>query len=125
VAGDGYVMPAYQGWSVVGATYEHDGLALDLRASAQEQNRLRLQRLLPGQSVPASQEGRAGIRTVMRDRLPILGCLDATAQVYVWSALASRGMTWASLGAETLVATLCHDPLPVPKPWLEALTPWR
>jgi tRNA 5-methylaminomethyl-2-thiouridine biosynthesis bifunctional protein len=125
VAGDGYVMPAYQGLSVVGATYEHDSLALDLRASAQEQNRLRLQRLLPGQTVAPSHDGRAGIRTVMRDRLPILGCLDATAQVYVWSALASRGMTWASLGAETLAATLCHDPLPVPKPWLEALTPWR
>lgn len=125
VAGDGYVMPAYQGLSVVGATYEHDSLALDLRASAQEQNRLRLQRLLPGQTVAPSHDGRAGIRTVMRDRLPILGCLDATAQVYVWSALASRGMTWASLGAETLAAQLCHDPLPIPKQWLGALTPWR
>lgn len=125
VAGDGYVMPAYQGWSVVGATYEHDSLALDLRASAQEQNRLRLQRLLPGQCVAASHEGRAGIRTVMPDRMPILGCLDASAQVYVWAALASRGLTWASLGAETLVAQLCHDPLPIPKQWLGALTPWR
>jgi tRNA 5-methylaminomethyl-2-thiouridine biosynthesis bifunctional protein len=125
VAGDGYVMPAHQGLSVVGATYEHDSLALDLRDSAQEQNRLRLQRLLPGQTVAPSHDGRAGVRTVMRDRLPILGCLDTSAQVYVWSALASRGITWASLGAETLVALLCHDPLPIPKQWLQGLAPWR
>lgn len=123
VAGDGYVMPAYEGISVVGATYEHDAMTLELRASSHQENEQRLERLLPGQSfeVPASLEGRAGLRTVRPSRLPLLGAVPGMSGVYVLTALGSRGITWVSLCAEVLAAQICGEAVPLQPHLLDAV----
>ena len=104
VTGDGYVMPSYEGISVVGATYEHDDMTLELRPSSHQENWQRLQRLLPGQGRVAESvlAGRAGIRTVRPNRLPLVGAVPGMPKVYALTALGSRGITWAAWCAELL-----------------------
>lgn len=111
VAGDGYVMPVYQGVSVVGATYEHDNMTLDLLSASHAENHQRLTRLLPHQQVPPFSAGRSGLRTVAANRLPVMGQVPGMANTFVLTALASRGITWCSLAAEQLAAMACGEPL--------------
>ncbi len=93
---------------------------------------------------PASIGGRVGWRAVAPDRLPYVGAvpvaLDALppAQradqcrliprvpgLFVMGGLASRGLTWAPLAAEILVAWIEGLPMPVEADLLDAVDPAR
>lgn len=125
VAGDGYVMPEYDGILLSGATYEHDAMTLELRATAHEENQRRVTRLLPGTAPPLPLQGRAGVRAVMPDRLPVAGWtyMADGLRIGLLTGLASRGLTWASLCAEVVAAQYDDDPAPLPQPLLQAIAP--
>ena len=119
VGGDGYVLPAVDGWCVSGGTYERgveaarctDGgrqanvdrarelLGLDLCAG----KTIRHQPVVPvareGIDASDSLPGWAGWRAVLPGRLPAIGSVPQASGIWVFTAGASRGLTWSVLGA--------------------------
>jgi tRNA 5-methylaminomethyl-2-thiouridine biosynthesis bifunctional protein len=133
VSREGYVTPATSfGVHVVGATYE-EGSTDDLaREEDHRANLERLKHLLPdfAATVDAARvAGRAGIRTVGPDRLPLVGAIPegpenraAVPGFYGLLGLGSRGLVYAPLLAELLACRLDDEPLPVETDLAEALS---
>ncbi|HEX7643674.1 MAG TPA: FAD-dependent 5-carboxymethylaminomethyl-2-thiouridine(34) oxidoreductase MnmC [Burkholderiaceae bacterium] len=144
ICGDGYVTPAWRDVCCVGASYDQDGDP-NLRASSQRENLARLTTLLPDcarnpDDLPL--QGRTGFRCVAPDRMPLVGALPDYAALQASRAerlrdvprypglhallgLASRGLTWAPLGAELLAAQMSGEPLPVERDLSATLDPAR
>lgn len=120
----GIVLPAVDGVCVVGATYDFDDEDPALRPDGHAANLERAAHILPNFGFdPASVEGRVGFRAVTADRLPVVGRLGEN--VYGAFAYGSRGLVWATLAAELIVAELQGDPLPLEGALAEALRPAR
>ncbi|WP_206955517.1 bifunctional tRNA (5-methylaminomethyl-2-thiouridine)(34)-methyltransferase MnmD/FAD-dependent 5-carboxymethylaminomethyl-2-thiouridine(34) oxidoreductase MnmC [Trinickia acidisoli] len=151
--GDGYAVPLADGL-LTGATYDVDDAGDDLRAQSHVENLVRLARLLPGFDPakadggldPATLPGRVAFRCVTSDRLPMIGALadeaacahQAAALRGAWPldlprspglyssfAFGSRGLVWASLGAELIASQLEGEPWPLERDLAEALDPSR
>jgi tRNA 5-methylaminomethyl-2-thiouridine biosynthesis bifunctional protein len=141
---EGYLTPAYAGWHALGASYDLDRDAAE-RLDDHVGNLDRLARLLPGVEArfnPAHLPGRVAFRAVPPDRLPLAGPLPAESRhlpgevtqlaqlprqpgLYAVLGLASRGLIWAALLAERLVAELEGEPLPLEADLVEAIDPGR
>jgi tRNA 5-methylaminomethyl-2-thiouridine biosynthesis bifunctional protein len=122
----GMVLPPVEGLCVVGASFDIDDDDPELRASSNEGNLERLERILPGALSAAElkeMEGKVGFRSVARDRLPLVGALDESLHCVL--ALGSRGIIWSSLAAELLASALEGEPLPLEGPLADALSPAR
>ena len=105
-----------------GATYERSQEQLLNPARQHEANLQRLQLLLPVSAEGLSHsfesgavEGWIGTRCVSNDRLPLVGDvgLDEKSGVWISTAMGSRGLSFAALCAELLVARMGAEPLPV------------
>lgn len=147
VAREGYVTPRVGDVHVVGATYDFDDASLEPDAAGHAGNLARLARLLPGASAgdldPAGLAGRAAIRSVAHDRLPVVGPLplrwaaaaeipapgrrDVARAPGLFGALAfgSRGLVWAALAGELLASMLEGEPLPLDRDLAAAIDPAR
>jgi tRNA 5-methylaminomethyl-2-thiouridine biosynthesis bifunctional protein len=124
----GMALPAIDGVSVTGASFDLDDEDRALRADSHAGNLERLERLIPGAARgldPAKLQGRVGFRTVAPDRLPLVGALDGAAALYGAIAYGSRGLLWAGLGAELLASLVDGDPLPLEAPLAAGLDPGR
>ena len=138
---EAYLTPAANGIACAGATYDLDGDPR-LRASSQQENLERLRALVsnPAAGHGAPLRGRVGFRCVAPDRLPLVGALpdfdgaggterlrDVPRHPGLFSLLgyASRGLIWAPLCAELLVARLENEPLPLESTLVDALDPAR
>lgn len=133
VAREGYVTPATPfGVHVIGATYEEYSTDTALRDEDQRTNLQRLKTLLPDFSAtmdPARPTGRAGIRSVGPDRLPLVGVIPHSAEnsaaqpgLYGLLGLGSRGLVFAPLLAELLASQINNEPLPLEKDLVDALS---
>jgi tRNA 5-methylaminomethyl-2-thiouridine biosynthesis bifunctional protein len=123
----GMVLPAIDGLTVTGASFDLDDDDPSVRATSHAGNLERLERIVPGAAQgldPAKLEGRTSFRTVARDRLPLVGALDAHG-LYGAFAYGSRGLLWAGLGAELLASLMENEPLPLESALGEALSPSR
>lgn len=142
VAGLGYALSLPDGTLCFGASTDGDDMDPTLRASDHSQNIGRLRSLLPSAAIPDDMPlaGRVGWRSLVPDRLPIVGALPASMperraeQARFWprqpglmvlGALASRGITWATLCAELVAAQLTGAPWPVESSLADALDPAR
>ncbi len=126
----GMALPGIDGVSAVGASYDVGDDDPALRADSHAGNLARLERMLPGAAAglePAALGGRVGFRAVVRDRLPLIGPLADARGPGLHGAFAygSRGLLWASLGAELLASMLEGEPLPVELRLADALDPAR
>lgn len=144
ICGDGYAAPLDdQGRLAVGASYETEG---PLTANAADAGNLaRLSRLLPGMHATVAG-GAHGVRSVARDRMPVIGALPDRAAIdaqrerlrgaplqalprlpglYGAYAYGSRGLAWAALGAELIACDLEGEPAPVERALLDAADPAR
>ena len=143
IAGAGYLLPEVDGLAVFGATaqpHDHDASVRDADHAA---NLAQLARLT-GESVPAdvsTMRGRTAWRWSASDRLPVIGAvpdLTAPAQrldqprfvprqpgLFVFTALGSRGITWAALGARMLAANIAGAPAPMEASLIDAVDPAR
>ncbi len=119
VAGDGYVLPAVDGWCVSGGTYAH---GVD-RAQCTPEGRLanvhRAKRLLGTQNLPSESDvdslsGWAGWRAVLPGRLPVIAPVPGVRHLWAFTAAASRGLTWSVLGAELIRDALAGKPPELP-----------
>jgi tRNA 5-methylaminomethyl-2-thiouridine biosynthesis bifunctional protein len=115
---------------LVGATYDRDNLSLDASIRDQVDNFERLENLVPdiaSRLKPTFERGLVknwvGIRCATTDRLPIVG--EVSPGLWLCTAMASRGLTFAPLCAE-LLAAQCEGETPPLNPRLvKALNPLR
>jgi tRNA 5-methylaminomethyl-2-thiouridine biosynthesis bifunctional protein len=146
---NGYLTPPDAGTVCLGASFARDDQDMALRPADHRGNLQRLEELLPGilagaaASIDVHQlEGRVGIRTATRDRLPLVGTLPApiTAEqaarltlatlpreqgLHVLLGLGARGMVWAPLLAELLASHIAGEPLPLERGLADAVDPAR
>jgi tRNA 5-methylaminomethyl-2-thiouridine biosynthesis bifunctional protein len=144
LAGAGHLAPPVEGTAVAGATYDFDDEDMDPREEGHADNLARLENLVPGASAgldPATLQGSVGFRCVAGDRLPLIGAWPdgaapdgrtagrrdwpRTSGLYGIVALASRGLTWAALGAELVAGMIEGEPPPLEGDLLDAVNPGR
>ncbi len=148
LADTGYALRLADGRLLCGATAQPDDACSSLRDTDHQHNLATLQRLTGwhGTLRPDQLTGRVGWRLQTDDRLPLLGPLpDGAASgttpgaanpsrrldqprlvprlpgLFVFTALGSRGITQAALGAELLASWITGDPWPVPASLVDAL----
>lgn len=121
---DGYVIPDAPGGPCVGATY-HPEADSEPRAADDQENRQRWQQLIGTALTTPIRAHRAGIRSISRDRLPIIGPVNSHPGLFALTALGSRGLALAPLGATLLSAWLNGEPLPLERELIEAISPQR
>ena len=110
----GYVLPTHDGL-LFGATHDRDDAASDLREADHARNLQTLGGALPGLAARLAGSplsGRASIRAVTPDRLPLAGP-TALAGVYALSGFGSRGFSLAPLLAEHVAALAVGAPSPL------------
>lgn len=127
VSREGYVTPATSfGVHVVGATYEEGSTDELAREEDHRANLARLKLLLPdfAATVDAARVGgRAGIRTVGPDRLPLVGPIPGSEGLFGLLGLGSRGLVYAPLCAELLASEIEGEPLPLERYLAAGLAP--
>ncbi|MGQ0510430.1 MAG: bifunctional tRNA (5-methylaminomethyl-2-thiouridine)(34)-methyltransferase MnmD/FAD-dependent 5-carboxymethylaminomethyl-2-thiouridine(34) oxidoreductase MnmC [Betaproteobacteria bacterium] len=126
----GMALPAVEGISVVGASYDIDDEDPVPRVDSHEGNLERLERMLPGAGAgldPERLEGRVAFRATVRDRLPLVGPLDDARGTGLFGAFAygSRGLIWSGIAGELLASMLEGEPLPLERKLVAALDPGR
>ncbi len=125
VCRDGYITPAVDGMHTIGATIQYDDAEVSARASDDEENAQRLERLLP-RFVDSSKQlhsGRVSWRSTTQDRLPLVGKIAEG--LYASVGHGSRGIACAPLCAEFLSSLMLNEPLPVGSEWVSRLNPLR
>ncbi|MBI3187692.1 MAG: bifunctional tRNA (5-methylaminomethyl-2-thiouridine)(34)-methyltransferase MnmD/FAD-dependent 5-carboxymethylaminomethyl-2-thiouridine(34) oxidoreductase MnmC [Gammaproteobacteria bacterium] len=153
---DGYVVPATTNYHVVGASFESGNASVNLSISEQEQNYHKLRQYVPAlipkrESVAENNmAGRAAIRAVTPDRMPIVGAVPDMAYyqqhysdlhkgkragaypvaqylpgLFVNTGHGARGLTSAFLAAELLAALVTNNVLPLSSRIMQALHPAR
>lgn len=127
IAREGYVAPgAFQ--PLVGATYEHDDDDTMPRRESDLANLARLEAILPGAGSRFDVDdvsGRASLRALLPDRLPIVGAVTGQNGLYVAAGYASRGVVWAGLLGEALADQMTGQPLPVEMELMRIVAPDR
>jgi len=126
----GMALPAVDGLSAVGASYDIDDEDPMPRADSHAGNLERLERILPGASAgldPERLEGRVAFRATVRDRLPLVGPLADPRGPGLYGALAygSRGLIWSGIAGELIASMLEGEPLPLERKLVAALDPGR
>jgi tRNA 5-methylaminomethyl-2-thiouridine biosynthesis bifunctional protein len=115
---------------LIGATYDRDKLSLEPSIRDQVDNFERLENLVPDTASrlkAAFERGLVknwvGIRCATTDRLPVVG--EVLPGLWVCTAMASRGLTFAPLCAELLAAQCEGEELPLNPRLVKALSVQR
>lgn len=127
---ESYVAPVRAGLHSAGATFARES-SVEATVADNVENLAMLERLsralfcaLDGPALsPGQLRGRAALRCVSPDYLPLIGCLGDG--LYVSSAHGSRGLITAPLAGEVLGALVEEEPAPLPHPLLTAVDPGR
>ena len=121
----GYVVPTADGL-LFGATHDRDDAGADLRAADHARNLATLATALPGLAAriaDAPLEGRASVRAVTPDRLPLAGGLGDG--LFALTGFGSRGFSLAPLLAEHVAAQALGAPSPIGAAAAELVDPGR
>jgi tRNA 5-methylaminomethyl-2-thiouridine biosynthesis bifunctional protein len=129
INGNGSYIETNDAW-LVAASYDRVNLSLDANITDQVENFDRLDSLVPeiaAQLKPSFTKGAVsnwvGIRCASSDRLPIVG--EIARGLWVLTALASRGLTFAPLCAELLATQMMGEELPLKPRLVKALSVQR
>jgi len=129
---DGYITPAFQSESFVGATYSHDDYEEAAREEDSEEmlsalSRLGLfnTRLVPQSRTEMIKGERVEFRTSTYDRAPYVGKLPKEEGLYISVGFGSRGISTAGLAARMLVEEILGVSLAVQKDLVSQLAPAR
>ena len=152
VCSDAYITPPVDNHLVAGASFITNDTKSDIRAEEHHGNLTKIQNIIPDFLPPQldALNGRAAIRAVSTDRLPIVGpvakanCFKqifAKAALgannirypipeyfdglYIASGFGSRGMAWIPICAEVLACTINNEPSPLNQPLSNAIHPNR
>lgn len=123
--GGGYIETDTE-WHI-GASYDRDNLSLGPNIRDQVDNFVRLENLVPDIATRLKTQFErglvknwVGVRCATTDRLPVLG--EISQGLWILTALASRGLTFAPLCAELLAAQLHGEELPLNPRLVKALS---
>jgi tRNA 5-methylaminomethyl-2-thiouridine biosynthesis bifunctional protein len=129
INGNGSYIETNDAW-LVAASYDRVNMSLEANITDQVENFERLESLVPdiaAQLKPAFICGEVsnwvGIRCASSDRLPIVG--EVTQGLWVLTALASRGLTFAPLCAELLATQMMDEKAPLNPRLIKALSVQR
>ncbi|MCW8957307.1 MAG: bifunctional tRNA (5-methylaminomethyl-2-thiouridine)(34)-methyltransferase MnmD/FAD-dependent 5-carboxymethylaminomethyl-2-thiouridine(34) oxidoreductase MnmC [Gammaproteobacteria bacterium] len=148
---DGYLLPEMNQQHVIGASFKPGQSSTEVRDEEHQQNMQSLNASLPDLfQTPQALQGRAAVRVVTPDRMPLLGALanigfysrhyadlqkgkPATqyphaqhiSGLYVNTGHGARGLTSSFLSAEIIAAQMNNEPLPVSNRVAHALNPAR
>lgn len=137
VGGDGYVLPAIDGWCVSGGTYVRGEAGAEMSARVTEQGRAQnveraaslLNRPDLGRKMTVTELARlpgwAGWRAVVSGRLPVVGLVPTHADLYLCTAGASRGLTWSALQAHLIADHLLGRGPALERSLLSSITPQK
>lgn len=145
VCADGYVVPANENQQVIGATYVRHDQDRTVRDSEHQENEAKLKNTLSSDISVKIIDGRASVRGVTRDHLPLVGGLrddntladilenmsvtgwlpETDSGLYVLAGFGSRGLCSAPLSAELLTNLLLNEPLPCALNVIRNLDPQR
>jgi tRNA 5-methylaminomethyl-2-thiouridine biosynthesis bifunctional protein len=133
LCGETYVAPARAGMHTAGATFTHEEHA-ETTVADNADNLSALARLAPelhaalggAELDPARLQGRAALRCVSPDYLPIVGAVtdaagEALPGLLVSTAHGSRGLITAPLAGEILAALVEDEPAPLPQGLMSAV----
>ncbi|MEI2416896.1 tRNA (5-methylaminomethyl-2-thiouridine)(34)-methyltransferase MnmD [Orrella sp. JC864] len=126
VGGEGYLLPAQQGWCVAGSTYVHGAAASAVTPAGQASNLGKAAGLLdfdPPDPPPQGWPGWAGWRAVLPGRLPAIGAVPGQAGLWLACGYASRGFSWSALAGDVIGAALEGEPMPLERDLLKAVGP--
>ena len=134
----GYIVPHPEGGHMLGASYDKIEKSDTLRAQDHAENIAHMSAMFEGNmlsnavtaDISDTCGGRASLRTVSRDRAPLLGkAYDANGAplngLYVSLAHGSRGALTAPLGAEHIADQITHMPSALPHAIQAMLCPSR
>ena len=148
---EGYLLPEMNRQHVIGASFKPGQISTELREDEHQENIKSLKSWLPELfEIPHTLQGRAAVRAVTLDRMPMIGPLanidfytkhysdlqkgkPATqyphaqylSGLYVNTGHGARGLTSSFLSAEIIAAELNKEPLPVSNRVAYALNPSR
>lgn len=112
LSGESYaIAPPQEDWMVLGATYERPATDLTPTAQADAENLARFNVAFPDWPVGELLDHRCAVRFVWHDRLPAIGPVPGSQNVYLSTGFASRGLLWAALGAWAVAAHCVGQPL--------------
>jgi tRNA 5-methylaminomethyl-2-thiouridine biosynthesis bifunctional protein len=123
----GYAIPTRDG-VLFGATHDRADAGAEVRKDDHARN---LDLLAEGRPALAAAlkdrplTGRAGVRAVTPDFLPLAGAAEGADGLFLLSGLGSRGFCAAPLLAEHVAALATGAPSPLPKSWQEIVDPHR
>jgi len=123
----GYAIPTRDG-VLFGATHDRDDAGAEVRQSDHARN---LDLLAEGRPALAAAlkdrplTGRAGVRAVTPDFLPLAGVAEGAEGLFLLTGLGSRGFCAAPLLAEHVAALATGAPSPLPQSWQEIVDPHR
>jgi tRNA 5-methylaminomethyl-2-thiouridine biosynthesis bifunctional protein len=150
----GYVTPVIDGIRSAGASFIADDTDTTVREADHQDNLSRLEFSLPGALAQLTatanktntadtmtmHPGRAAVRSMTQDRLPLVGALPVGNTTTPFSALdeiprqpglygllgfGARGLVWSALAAELLASQINGEPLPVENDLAAAIDPAR
>lgn len=129
INGGGSYIETDTAW-LIGASYDRDNLSLWPNIRDQVENFERLENLVPDIAARLKTEFErglvknwVGVRCATTDRLPVVG--EITQGLWVCTAMASRGLTFAPLCAELLAAQCEGEELPLNPRLVKALSVQR
>lgn len=128
IAGDGYWLPPVGGTCVAGSTYALNAASSHVTHQGHGDVREKVAALLnvvPSRlgRRPGLEDGWAGWRAAVADRLPEIGRIDGAAGLWLACAYGSRGLSWSALAGDVVAATIDNEPLPLERELLHKIAP--
>ena len=127
VAGQGYLLPAFENYCVMGGTYVHNQLNPQVSEAGQEailrKIPIDLDLDLDDLRARGLLGGWAGSRAVVQGRMPVIGPLSHAPGIFLACAYASHGLTWSSLAGDLIAAYLEGEPMPIERDLWQAICP--
>ena len=129
IGGKSYCLPFDDG-VLFGATFVPQKLEAPakIELDSHDRNLELLREFSPNMAAEIESEnvtGRASMRVVTKDRLPIAGTVPGKDGLYMLGALGSRGFSTASICAEVIASMACADPMPLERDLLALISPMR
>lgn len=128
LASEGYWLPATPEIHVGGSTYHADAAISTITTQGHQDIIGKLAVLLNvlpsvfGPS-PGTNEGWAGWRAAVSDRLPVIGPVVTAPGLWLACGYGSHGLTWSALAGELIAAQLHHAPVPLERELLKKIAP--
>jgi len=127
--GYGGYTTTFQHQILLGSSFVRDDINTDLRLCEHESNLNLFKEEFPqfAESFPpiATWQGRASLRALPRDSMPVVGQVPQMNDVFVLAGLGSKGFSFAPLCAELLAAQMLGEVLPMPHKLANAIRPDR